>query len=627
MGSKPLTVFLVLSSEESISLIRNQLSSMGEGVSLRVARSAAEGRTLLASERPDLLLAGFELPDGSGLDLLPEGPDVPIFPSILLAPHRTGRFARAALEAGAMDYLPLLPAVLADLPYLIERTLREWKRIHRCREAEKFLRIREEGYRRLFENMNEALAIDEIICDQHGNPVDWRIVDINPAFEKILQISREQAVGRLASDLYGPAMDIAPILEVNGRVALSGVPAQNELYFPSSKRYLLVSVFSLGEGRFATLSTDISDRRKIEEENQRLLAELEATINAIAEAVIIYRPDGSIERMNPAAERLLGYGEEERDKPFAERIGRLKIETPGGEVFPLQETMQQVFDGDVLCGVISVLHRSDGRAVWMSNSAAPIRSPGGTLLGAVGVSTDITAVHELQEQRDLCLHSVSHDLRSPMTIIQGYAEVLRDKIVAANVEGNWRQYIEELLKGTQRMAGMIDDLVETARTEGGQIQLEKSRVRLDQLVADMVRSYAKVIDPGRLAIRIPESLPELFVDPERLERVLLNLLTNAMKYSPADSKVFLTAEATPDLVTIEVLDAGCGIDPEDLPRIFDRFFRGRSRRRLDSVGLGLFIAKQLVEAHGGWIGVESRLAAGSTFTVTLPRSGDQIPSS
>lgn len=620
MKTDRLSILLVAASENSIALIKNHIGLMEERASLQIVQSLEEAKNFLTDQNPDLMLVAFDLPDGSGTDLLAGEEEDSAFPTILLASHRADQFAMETFQSGAMDYLPLTSSELSDLPYIIERTLREWQRIHKCRQAEKDLRRKEERFRLLFENMTEALAIDEIVCDALGNPVDWRVLDINPAYEKIMHIPREKAVGRLASDLYGPTMDLKSTLENYAKVALTGEPTLMEIFFPLSQRNLLISVFSLGEGRFATLSTDITKRHQIEAKNERLLAELEATIRAIAEAVVIYRPNGEIVRMNPAAEKLLGYSNKDREKPFTERISHLTLKTPEGESFPLVETMHRVFAGETFCGVITVLHKADGSTVWTSNSAAPIRGTDGTLFGAVGVSTDITAIHELQEQRDLTLHSISHDLRSPMAIIQGYAELLQDQLSKLDNHDNWMRLTKELLKGTHRMSSMIDDLVETARAEGGQIQLEKSLVHLDKRVEDLVNSYAKVLDKGRLQIHIPDNLPPLFVDPERLDRILINLLSNALKYSPQQCPVKLSAAATPDFVTIVVSDSGQGIDPEDVPHIFDRFFRGRRQRKVDSVGLGLFITKKLVEAHGGWIGVESQPEAGSHFTVTLPFS-------
>lgn len=612
-------ILLVEASENVIALISNHLTLLGESVSLSIARSIEEAKACLASQWPNLVFANFDLPDGSGTDLLPGGDAPQPFPLVLLASHRSKEFSRRTFMAGAQDYLPLIPADLADLPYFVERTLREWRQIHQCREAEHALRLKEEKYRLLFGNMTEALALDEIIRDDLGNPIDWRVLDINPAYEEIFRIPREAAVGRLASELYGQDLDIKSILASHVGVAGTGTPVKMEIYFPPTKRHLLVSAFALGGDRFATLSTDITERKKFEIENERLLAELEATINAIAEAVIIYLPDGRIKRMNPAAEALLGYSAEEREKPLIERTAHLQMQNADGRPFPLESTMQRVFSGETLCGVITVFHRPDGRTVWMSNSAAPIRRADGQLLGAVGISTDITTLHDLQEQRDTCLHSVSHDLRSPMTVIQGYAEFLLEKISEEHGHGDWEKIVEEMLKGSQRMTRMIDELVETARSEGGQIKLEKSPVKLRELASALMGGHRHALVPERLHLDIPDDLPRLYVDPERWERVLVNLISNAMKYSPEGSPVVLSARATADLILLSIKDSGTGIDPEDLPHIFERFYCGRKNNKTDSVGLGLYIAKKLVEAHGGWISVESKPAAGSTFTITLPR--------
>jgi PAS domain S-box-containing protein len=132
---------------------------------------------------------------------------------------------------------------------------------------------------------------------------------------------------------------------------------------------------------------DVTERRRAEAESKQLLAELEATIAAIPDAVIIYGPGGRILRMNPAAERMLGYTEEEREKPIVERAAKFRVTTPDGSPFPFFETMAKVFRGETMQNVQAVLHRPDGTTIWMSNSAAPVRTPDGRLVGAVGIAS------------------------------------------------------------------------------------------------------------------------------------------------------------------------------------------------------------------------------------------------
>jgi PAS domain S-box-containing protein len=520
------------------------------------------------------------------------------------------------MKAGALDYLVKSGATLTDLPRIVERTLDLWSHIARRRQAE-------DRYRRLFENMREAVAVDQIVYDTEGNPVDWLVTDVNPAYEEVLAIPREQAVGRRASELYGSILDFEATLAVYAGVSETGKPAQLELFLPLSQKHLLISVFSLGGGQFATLTKDVTERKQMEAERERLMAELEATINAIADAVIVYDPAGKIRHMNPAAEQLFGYGRKERATSLAVRLSRLEVRTPDGQPFPLQETMQRVIAGETMHGVLAVLHRPDGKTIWMANSAAPICTPDGQRVGAVGTATDVTALYELQQEREMFLHTISHDLRSPLTVIQGYAQLLRETLLREMCGESAGLMCDEVLKGAQRMNRMIEELVDMARLEGGQLVPKPSALPLDAFVQQLLGRLQGVrlkgcLETDRLTVEIPANLPPVLVDPDLLERILLNLLSNAMKYSPAESPIRLEAWRKEGEIEISVIDRGEGIAPEDQSCIFDRFCRPKGARRPDSVGLGLYITRKLVEAHGGRIRVNSNLGKGSTFSFTLP---------
>jgi len=609
--SSPPHILLVEDSEMHAELIREALFDWRPEASITLATSVDEARAFLADAVPDIALIDLMLPDGRGTELLPADRERAGFPCVLLTASGDEHSAVEAMKAGALDYLPKSPATLANLPQVVERTLSLWDHIVGRRQAE-------ERYRRLFENTRDAVAVDQIVYDAAGEPVDWLVTDVNPAYEEIMAIPRERAVGRRASELYGSTLALEPLLQVYAGVAESGQSAQLELFLPDSQKHLLITVFSLGGGQFATSSKDVTERKRMEAERERLTAELEATINAIADAVIIYDPDGKIRHMNPAAEGLFGYGPQVRIKPLAERLGHLDVRTPDGQPFPLLQTMQRVVDGEAMQGVLAELRRPDGKTIWMSNSAAPIRTPDGQRVGAVGTSTDVTPLHELQQEREMFLHTISHDLRIPLTVIQGYAQLLRDMLPQEAVDGGALQVCDELLKGTQRMNRMTEDLVEMARVEGGELKVEKSRLELDAFIRLTVARAEGALETNRLQVEIPQGLPEVQADPDRLERILLNLLSNALKYSSRETPVRLEAARKNGAIEISVIDHGQGIAPEDLPRIFDRFSRVKGERRADSVGLGLYITRKLVEAHGGRIRVESAPGEGSIFSFTLP---------
>lgn len=230
--------------------------------------------------------------------------------------------------------------------------------------------------------------------------------------------------------------------------------------------------------------------------------------------------------------------------------------------------------------------------------------------------------HE-QMQMDY-LHMVSHDLRIPLTAIHGYAQILSLKLTKLHEE-DLHTTAERIVANSSRMNIMIQELIDAARLEVGQIVLQRRPVELRSFVFDSLDRARAGIDVERIRVEIPADLPPVDADPTRLERILLNLLTNALKFSPSDTDVLVKAERTDTAVRTSVTDLGMGIAPEDLPHLFDRFYRAKEASRAEGLGLGLFITRMLVEAQGGRVWAHSELGRGSTFFFTLPVDGASDP--
>ena len=619
MLNNSLHILLVEDSPTHAELIRDSLLAWRPKMRLTTVDTLAAAREALARVIPDIALIDLMLPDGRGTELLPADREGAVFPSVLLTGSGDEQSAVAAMKAGALDYLVKTPTILAEMPRIVERSLREWGYILRHRQAEAALRESEERFRSTFEQAAVGMA--------HVSPEgDW--LWFNRQACAILGYSAEELRRLKVEELSLPEEFAVERRQVR-RLLKGELSALN-----MEKRYrrkdgtliwvdLNVSVVRGDDGRVRYLIgviQDISGRKQVEAEREQLTAELEATINAIADAVVIYECSGTIRHMNPAAERMLGYGAEDRDKPLAERIRRFRVETPEGFPFPVEETMERVFAGRSMRGVLAVLCREDGSKVWMSNSAAPILTREGEMVGAVGTSTDITALHELQLEREAFLHTISHDLRAPLTIIQGYSQLLQELLSGEEGTEETRSVCGEVLDGVRKMARMTDDLVDLARLEGGTLQLQKTPLLLQEFVPALVDRAGRVLPAERLRLEIPPTLPAVTADPDRLERILLNLLSNALKYSPVEAPVHLQATRAADGIRVSIIDAGSGIRAEDLPHLFARFFRSAGSTHANSVGLGLYITRTLVEAHGGSIHAESTPGEGSTFFFTLPLS-------
>ena len=365
---------------------------------------------------------------------------------------------------------------------------------------------------------------------------------------------------------------------------------------------------------------------ELSDEAQRRAAELDAALTAIPDGLAIYDATGEIVRMNRTAENMMGSLGWERGRPFVERVAWLRIETAELKPFPLEELpMVRALRGETVRGVVWVIHAPPGQAIWASVSAAPIRAADGRLLGAVATFTDITPLHEMEERREDLLRTVSHDLRNPLAAIQGQAELLLRALDKAGLTGRERKSTEAIITGAQRMNTMIQDLVDAARLEAGKLALTLQAVDLRMVLHDLLERLSSVLETGRVRLEAPEALPPARADRDRLERILTNLLSNALKYSTPGTPVTATVAQTDGEVVTSISDQGPGIAPEDLPHLFERYYRPRARPSApEGLGLGLYITKGLVEAHGGRIWAESQVGVGSTFSFTLPVAGARV---
>ncbi|MHB0869419.1 MAG: sensor histidine kinase [Chloroflexota bacterium] len=366
------------------------------------------------------------------------------------------------------------------------------------------------------------------------------------------------------------------------------------------------------------LAAAILRERELAQESEQRAVELDATIASVADGLMTFGAGGEILHVNPAAERMLGFSPEQEHLLLSEWLALLHLETPDGKPIPLEELPpQRALRGETTRGVVAVIHPPTGKTLWVSVSAAPICSADGRILGAVLTFTDITAIHDLQEQREDFARMISHDLRNPLTPIMGQASLLQRRLAERGMDRESRG-AETILKSSQRMNAMIQELVESTRLEAGKLELHKEPTDLCQLLHDISQRVGRVEDRSRLRVECGERVPLVPVDRERIERAIANLITNALKYSPPDSPVTIRADRRDGDAQVSVADHGMVITPEELPHVFDRFYRIRGGKKVEGLGLGLYITRLVVEAHGGRIGVESRPGKGSTFHFTLP---------
>ena len=373
--------------------------------------------------------------------------------------------------------------------------------------------------------------------------------------------------------------------------------------------------------RQSEMCTGSTGIKRLPDEVWRQGTHLDATISSMADAVVIYGLEEEVVHSNPAAEEMLGLSLEMGQLPLVDPQKLLGKEANAAQPLPTEDSpVARALRGEKVRGAVMVLDPA-GRDLWVSISAAPIFVDA-TLVGAVAVFTDVTALHELQVQREDLLHAVSHDLRSPLTVIHGHAEILQRQADRVDLV---RKNADAIVMGAKRMNAMVQDLVDLARFESGQLKLKREPVDLRSFVLDLRERLTGVLEAERIRVEAPEGLPGVSADPNRLERILMNLIGNALKYSDRGSEVTVSLAARNEEVVTAISDRGPGIPPEEMPLLFRQFRPMRPREPREGLGLGLHIAKTLVEAHGGSIWVERELREGSVFSFALPATTTTVP--
>jgi signal transduction histidine kinase len=259
---------------------------------------------------------------------------------------------------------------------------------------------------------------------------------------------------------------------------------------------------------------------------------------------------------------------------------------------------------------------ADGTRVFLAQKAA-VHDQRGDTLGVVTLFNDVTPFRQLDRMKSELLSMASHEIRTPLTSIQGFSELLLVKQVDQEKHDRYLGYINTQAK---RLAYMISDFLDVARIEAGRdLELALEPVALEPLVRSCVEIFESRELPHSFGVDVAESLPSVEADRQKIEQVLQNLMGNAVKYSPEGGTIRVSAVPRQGAVLLEVADEGVGMTPEQVGRIFDKFYRADSSSgAVEGTGLGMFIVKYIVEAHNGGIWVESEVGHGTRVFLTLP---------
>ena len=344
--------------------------------------------------------------------------------------------------------------------------------------------------------------------------------------------------------------------------------------------------------------------RDVREEMMQERRKLEGIMNPLVSGVIIIDSAGRVVLVNAATERLFGLSE-------ADMVGRWHWEA--GHHYGLASLVDEAIAFGIVQKREVQLHKP--HELTVEAYITPIRESSGGIAGAVVLLHDISEWRRVERMRSDFVANVSHELRTPITALKGFAETLLDG--ALDDKETTRQFVQIMKDEADRIGRLVEDLLDLSRIEAKQVQLHPHPVTASSLLQKVVDTFfGQAADAGvTLSSEVLSADCVALGDVDRLQQVLINLVSNALQFTPAEGSIVLSAERVGGRIVFAVQDSGVGIPAADVGRVFERFYRvDKTRsRRSGGTGLGLAIVKHIVEAHGGHVGVYSEVGKGSRF--------------
>ncbi|MDD4822462.1 MAG: PAS domain S-box protein [Bacteroidales bacterium] len=482
--------------------------------------------------------------------------------------------------------------------------------------------LSERELRLIFELMPNGFALYEMIYNADNQPVDFRYLEMNPAFEKLTGLHISDVIGRTVKEVL-PETEVSLIRKYN-EIATGGGPQSFESHSKDLGKDYLVYSFSPEKGRFATIFSDISAIKRAESQ----IRKLSEAVKQSPASIVITDLEGTIEYVNPRFVEETGY-------TLEEAVGQNPKVLKSGEQSDLyyKHMWETITSGNIWTGEFHN-KKKNGELYWEAAVIAPIKDENGVVTNYLAVKEDISAMKMLQSALEKAkikaeeserikaafLANMSHEIRTPMNGILGFVDLLKDPNLSYEDKIEYVTIIEE---SGHRMLTIINDLINISKVESGQMQVNLADSNINDQIR-FIQNFFK-LEASKKGLELVTSCPlesDLSIiktDREKVYAVLTNLIKNAIKFT-AKGTITIGYVIKDNRMEFYVKDTGRGIPSDKLTAVFDRFQQVDTElsNGLEGSGLGLTISKAYIEMLGGKIWVDSLVGEGSTFYFTLP---------
>lgn len=377
-----------------------------------------------------------------------------------------------------------------------------------------------------------------------------------------------------------------------------------------SPRKFLISANPQSRSIGLALEMLVDRQRELEERFREGEFSVQAVFGAMLDGLVVVDDRRRVRMMNREFRRAFGLEEAEPGEPLLEMIRHASVDRLVLEAIRVREPRRESIQ----------MSRGPSEGREMEVSAVPLGENSAQTEGAVVLFHDVTQLRQMEEIRRDFVANVSHELRTPLSIFRGYLETLLDD--PHQPPGELLRILEVMERHSDRLYALVEDVLSLARLESPAAELDLSEISLAEFLQEILRDWEKRLEVKQLKSRldVPLDLPKLEADESRLQEIIYNLLDNAVKYSQPSGVITLRAALEGDGVRISVSDEGIGIRENDLPRVFERFYRADKARsrELGGTGLGLSIVKHIAQLHGGTAQAQSEPGKGTTISVNLP---------